>query len=80
MSSRESYSFSPSPPSDIGTYSRSMLQHTKRQMEAVNSSNSSMHSTSPGSSSNNPTSAGTSAMPNGVASRGRNPSDYSYQT
>lgn len=77
-SARDSYSMSmsPSPPSDIGTYSRSMHQHTKRQMEAASSRRSS------GSSSGSPSSSGPSAMPNGVSSRSRNNNtdQFGYQS
>ncbi|KAJ4306427.1 hypothetical protein N0V88_001228 [Collariella sp. IMI 366227] len=32
-----SMSMSPPPPSDLGSYARTMHQHTKRQMEAISS-------------------------------------------
>ena len=82
-SARDSYSMSmsPSPPSDIGTYSRSMHQHTKRQMEAASSRRSS-GSSSGGGSSSSPSNSGPSAMPNGVSSRSRNNNtdQFGYQS
>ncbi|KAK4251018.1 hypothetical protein C7999DRAFT_37909 [Corynascus novoguineensis] len=60
---------SPPPPSDLGSYSRSMHQHTKRQMESI--------SQSPPRSSQHGQSAPT-GLPDGVSGRSRNPNQYSY--
>ncbi|KAK0652126.1 hypothetical protein B0T16DRAFT_95398 [Cercophora newfieldiana] len=71
--------FSPPPPVDLGTYSRSMLQHTKRQMEAASTTG--QQSSSPRSSQGSQAGGGPPPLPNGVASsRSRNPSQYSYQS
>lgn len=69
MSSRDSYStsMSPSPPADIGSYSRYMAQHTKRQMEAASTSSPRRSPQGSGSSAG----GGPSAMPNGVSSSAR---------
>ncbi|KAK0609249.1 hypothetical protein B0T17DRAFT_619492 [Bombardia bombarda] len=64
-SSGSSYSASmasPPPPVDLGTYSRSMHQHTKRQMELVSTSS----RRSQGGSSQQQSRDTTSAIPNGV--------------
>jgi hypothetical protein len=63
---------SPPPPPDLGTYARSMHQHTKRQMESI-SSQSPPRSSQTGQSS--PT-----GLPGGVSNRNRNSSQYSYET
>jgi len=52
---------SPPPPSDIGSYSRSMHQHTKRLMEAASSPRRSSQSSSASAST-----VGSSTIPNGV--------------
>ncbi|KAK4157619.1 hypothetical protein C8A00DRAFT_40045 [Chaetomidium leptoderma] len=59
---------SPPPPSDLGTYARSMHQHTKRQMESIPQSppRSTQH--------DQPSPTG---LPNGLISRSRNSSQYS---
>ncbi|KAH8891318.1 hypothetical protein GQ53DRAFT_648971 [Thozetella sp. PMI_491] len=65
---------SPPPPSDLGTYARTMHQHTKKQMEAI--------STGPQRRSRG-TRHGPPSMPNGVSTGSRDsrsPSEYSYQT
>lgn len=63
MSATDTYMpVSPPPPVDITTYSRSMHQHTKRQMEAASRSS---HRHSGGRSSQR---GGVPAMPNGVSS------------
>ncbi|KAK0752221.1 hypothetical protein B0T18DRAFT_86235 [Schizothecium vesticola] len=82
MSSRSSYStsMSPSPPSDIGSYSRYMAQHTKRQMEAASTSSPRRSSQA---SSNSAGGGGPSAMPNGVSSsRGQHSTsrDFGHQS
>lgn len=70
-SSQDSYAVamagSPPPPTDIGSYMRSMHQHTKRQMEA-------MSRTQDRRSRNNGHRA-TPSMPNGVSSS--SPDEYS---
>ncbi|KAJ9151593.1 hypothetical protein NKR19_g4839 [Coniochaeta hoffmannii] len=73
-----SFSMSPSPPTDIGSYSRFMHQHTKRQMDAANRSSQrrSNHHTS-----NRSVNGATPSMPNGVSSRSsRSPDDHGYQS
>ncbi|KAK1833279.1 hypothetical protein QBC39DRAFT_370159 [Podospora conica] len=69
MSARDSFStsMSPSPPSDIGSYSRYMAQHTKRQMEAASTTSPRRSSTASSSGGG----GGPSAMPNGVSSSSR---------
>lgn len=63
----------PAPPTDLGTYSRSMHQHTKRQMEAISQSPPPARQTTR---SQQPSS---SVLPDGVAGRSRNnPPDYRY--
>ncbi|KAF3770807.1 hypothetical protein M406DRAFT_320516 [Cryphonectria parasitica EP155] len=59
-SSQDSFSIShsPPPPSDLGSYMRSMHQHTKRQIEAMSRSQERR--------SRNTGSRGTPSMPNGV--------------
>ncbi|KAK4043461.1 hypothetical protein C8A01DRAFT_32387 [Parachaetomium inaequale] len=60
---------SPPPPPDLGTYARSMHQHTKRQMESISPQSpprSSQHS--------QPAPTG---LPDGVVGRSRNSSQYS---
>ncbi|KAB5575464.1 hypothetical protein GE09DRAFT_1215239 [Coniochaeta sp. 2T2.1] len=67
------FSMSPSPPTDLGSYSRFMHQHTKRQMDSINRTTqrlSNHHQSSSSSSSrnsNNNNNNTTSSMPNGVA-------------
>ncbi|KAK0668917.1 hypothetical protein QBC41DRAFT_320893 [Cercophora samala] len=69
---------SPPPPSDLGSYARSMHQHTKRQMDSIPQfSTSPERRSSPGQS--NERSSGTNSMPNGVSNQRRNPGDYNYQ-
>lgn len=80
MSSRDSYatSMSPSPPADIGSYSRYMAQHTKRQMEAASTSSPRRSSQASSNSASGP-----SAMPNGVSSsRGQHSTsrDFGHQS
>lgn len=74
-----SFAVSSSPPSDLGSYSRIMHQHTKRQMEAARgtSSRRSNHHHSQSQSSEN---GGTSSMLNGVpsSSRSNSPDDHGY--
>ncbi|AEO56265.1 hypothetical protein MYCTH_2300995 [Thermothelomyces thermophilus ATCC 42464] len=60
---------SPPPPSDLGSYSRFMHQHTKRQMESI--------SQSPPTASQHGQSSPT-GLPDGVAGRSRNPNQYTY--
>jgi hypothetical protein len=82
-SSYASYSMSPSAPTDIGSYSRFMHQHTKRQMDAATGGRSSQPSQrrSNHHNSSRSGSAGTPSMPNGVSSRGsRSPDDTGYQS
>ena len=71
-----SFSMSASPPSDLGSYSRFMHQHTKRQMDAARGSSnrrSNHHQSTQ--------SGGTPSMPNGVSSRSsRSPDDNDYQS
>jgi hypothetical protein len=62
---------SPPPPADLGSYARTMHQHTKRQMETISQS-------TPRSSQHSPNSL--TDLPDGVPVRGRNSSQYSYQT
>ena len=78
------FNMSPPPPFDLGTYSRSMHQHTKRQMEAFSGNSLPRSSRSP---SNNQNSNGesqsnaTPSLPNGVSGNSsRNHSEYSYQS
>ncbi|KAK3945172.1 hypothetical protein QBC46DRAFT_337023 [Diplogelasinospora grovesii] len=84
MSSMSSMSMSPPPPSDLGTYSRSMHQHTKRQMEQASQLR--HHDNSQPTNNGTSSQSGPSAMPNGVAGAGassrrhRSPGDYGYQT
>lgn len=67
---------SPSPPTDISSYSRFMHQHTKRQMDAFNRS--SQRRSSPQQSNRSGT---TPSMPNGVSSRGsHSPDDHGYRS
>ncbi|KAK4188226.1 hypothetical protein QBC35DRAFT_451517 [Podospora australis] len=66
-------SMSPPPPVDLGTYARSMHQHTKRQMDLIADLTRS-------SSQNNDEQSTTGAMPNGVSNNRRNPSHYGYQS
>ncbi|KAK3403088.1 hypothetical protein B0T20DRAFT_342544 [Sordaria brevicollis] len=85
QNSAYSITMSPPPPFDLGTYSRSMHQHTKRQMEAASQTNlpRSSNSSSPSnqSSSSQSQSNATPSLPNGVSgTRSRNHSDYSYQS
>ncbi|KAK4173458.1 hypothetical protein QBC36DRAFT_194587 [Triangularia setosa] len=68
---------SPPPPSDLGSYARSMHQHTKRQMDSISQASSSSDRRSP--SRSNDRSSGTSSMPNGVSNRRANPGEYNYQ-
>lgn len=65
----------PSPPTDIGSYSRFMHQHTKRQMDAANRS-------SQRRSDHQSTRSGfTPAMPNGVSSMSSySPEDHVYHS
>ncbi|EAA31712.1 hypothetical protein GE21DRAFT_7825 [Neurospora crassa] len=85
QNSAYSITMSPPPPFDLGSYSRSMHQHTKRQMEAASQTNLPRSSGSP---SNNQNSNGqsqsnaTPSLPNGVSgTRSRNSSEeYSYQS
>ncbi|KAK4228796.1 hypothetical protein QBC38DRAFT_141439 [Podospora fimiseda] len=73
---------SPPPPVDLGTYARSMLQHTKRQMESINQTAARQQGSTSGSS---PTANGehhqhsssstTNSVPNGVSNLRRNPGD-----
>ena len=75
-----SMSSSPPAPTDLGTYSRSMHQHTKRQMEAI-SGLTPRSSTSSGSSGGGPQqSAAPTGLPDGVHPRSRNSSECSSQT
>ncbi|KAI7780421.1 hypothetical protein LA080_016040 [Diaporthe eres] len=68
---------SPPPPTDIGSYSRIMLQHTKRQMEAF-SGTSDRRSRSNTSRSSGQRGAGTPSMPNGVHQASSSPDDYHH--
>ncbi|KAK4657011.1 hypothetical protein QC762_209145 [Podospora pseudocomata] len=68
---------SPPPPSDLGSYARSMHQHTKRQMDSISQAPTSPERRSP--SQSNDRSSGTNSMPNGVSNQRRNPGDYNYQ-
>ena len=63
---------SPPPPADLPTYSRSMHQHTKKQMEAASRS---PHRRS----GNNSHTTAVPSMPNGVSPAGSRSSGYSYQ-
>ncbi|KAK4458374.1 hypothetical protein QBC42DRAFT_156373, partial [Cladorrhinum samala] len=69
---------SPPPPVDLGTYSRSMHQHTKRQMESINQSLR-QGSDAPTNGPQRSSSSATSSLPNGVSNQRRNPGDnYHY--
>ncbi|KAK4203881.1 hypothetical protein QBC40DRAFT_13099 [Triangularia verruculosa] len=68
---------SPPPPSDLGSYARSMHQHTKRQMDSISQASTSPERGSP--SQSNDRSSGTNSMPNGVSNRRTNPGEYNYQ-
>ncbi|POS78958.1 hypothetical protein DHEL01_v202645 [Diaporthe helianthi] len=68
---------SPPTPTDLGSYSRTMLQHTKRQMEAF-SGNSERRSRVNGSRSSGQHGVGTPAMPNGVHQASSSPDDYHH--
>ncbi|KAG7288898.1 hypothetical protein NEMBOFW57_005258 [Staphylotrichum longicolle] len=67
-----SLSMSPPPPADLGSYARTMHQHTKRQMESI--------SQSPQRSSQNSQSShyAPTGLPDGVQGRNRDPNQYSY--
>lgn len=84
QNSAYSITMSPPPPFDLGSYTRSMHQHTKRQMEAASQTNlprSSNSSPNNQSSNGQSQSNATPSLPNGVSgSRSRNPSGYSYQS
>lgn len=58
---------SPPPPTDLGSYSRFMHDHTKRQMEAQGA----FSDHKPSESARNGTSSGSSSMTNGIS-----PSEY----
>ncbi|KAK0739606.1 hypothetical protein B0T21DRAFT_285919 [Apiosordaria backusii] len=83
MSSAQNASYSvglpisPPPPSDLGSYARSMHQHTKRQMDSISQASSSPNRRSP--SQNGDSRSGTSSLPNGVSNRRQNPGEYNYQ-
>ncbi|PSR94301.1 hypothetical protein BD289DRAFT_427605 [Coniella lustricola] len=72
-SSQDSFSInmvnSPPPPSDLGSYMRSMHQHTKRQIEAMSRAQDRR--------SRNTGSRGTPAMPNGIGHSSNSGDDYS---
>ncbi|KAI3401000.1 hypothetical protein diail_705 [Diaporthe ilicicola] len=68
---------SPPPPTDIGSYSRTMLQHTKRQMEAFSGA-SDRRSRSTGSRSSGQRGVGTPALPNGVSQSSTSPDEYHH--
>ncbi|KAB5531203.1 hypothetical protein GE09DRAFT_1228007 [Coniochaeta sp. 2T2.1] len=64
------FSMSPSQPTDLGSYTRFMHQHTKRQMDSINPTTqrrSNHHQSSSSSSSRDNNNNTTSSMPNGVA-------------
>jgi len=65
-------SMSPPPPADLGSYARTMHQHTKRQMESISQSppRSSQNSQS---NQYNPT-----GLPDGVQARNRDSNQYGY--
>ncbi|AEO62698.1 uncharacterized protein THITE_2107167 [Thermothielavioides terrestris NRRL 8126] len=70
-SSSVSMPLSPAPPTDKGTYARSMQQHTKRQIEAISQSQprSAQHSH------DSPT-----FVADGVSGRSRDSNQHSHQT
>ncbi|KAH6636992.1 hypothetical protein F5144DRAFT_203322 [Chaetomium tenue] len=60
----------PPPPADLGSYARTMHQHTKRQMESIS------QSSTPRGSQHGSQSAPT-GLPDGLSGRSRNSSQYS---
>ena len=62
----------PPPPADLGSYARTMHQHTKRQMESISAQSSPRGSGSQQGGQSAPT-----GLPDGVSSRNRNSSQYS---
>ncbi|KAK1775254.1 hypothetical protein QBC45DRAFT_11540 [Copromyces sp. CBS 386.78] len=79
QNSAYSITMSPPPPFDLGSYSRSMHQHTKRQMEAsqTNLPRSSGSPTNSHNSNSQSQSNATPSLPNGVSGT-RSHSEYSH--